>query len=63
MKKLSVTLTEIWAVLSLLGCLAEPSSVNIPWLLWEAAAIVSLIAAVRVLSKLDRRGWLDETEG
>lgn len=63
MKKLSVILTEIWAVLSLLGCLAEPSSADVPWLLWEASCIASLCLAVSTLSRLDRKGWLDEVEG
>ena len=63
MKKLSVILTELWAVASLFGCLAEPSSVQLSWILWETICIASLIASVKVLSKLDRLGWLNEVEG
>lgn len=63
MKKLSVILTEIWALISLLACLAEPSSVKLSWLVWELSSICSLCLAMKVLHRMDRLGWLDEMEG
>ena len=60
MKKLSVILTEIWAVISLFACLAEPSSVKLSWLVWELSSICSLCLAMKVLHRMDRLGWLDE---
>lgn len=63
MKKLSVFLTKSWVVASLLACLAEPSSVQLSWIVWELCAICSLCLSMKVLRRMDRLGWLDETEG